>query len=41
MCAHAKERAANLEMLIVLQNESRHVSIRGWRVGCFQLLEAG
>jgi len=41
MCAHAKERAANLEMLIVLQNESRRVSIRGWRVGCFQLLDAG
>jgi hypothetical protein len=34
MCAHAKEKAANLEKLIVLQNESRRVSTRGWRVGC-------
>ena len=29
MRAHAKERAANLEMLIVLQNKGRHVSTRG------------
>ncbi len=34
MCAHAKEKAANLEKLIVLPNESRRVSTRGWRVGC-------